>query len=777
MSNEKPVHVPRASYPEAMYPTVIAPTGGEYPHEEDIHLLDYWRVIIARRWTILAVLLTFIAATIIYTFKQTPVYRATASVQVDKENPNVLSFKDVYQVDVGDDDTLRTQFEILKSRSLARHVIEDLKLDKTEEFHPKEPGYWGSMMASVRGLLGSDKTTQELKEPDALRPIIDGYLKRLDVAPVRQARLVNISFESQDPQLAAQIINSHAKHFIEQNLQFKVDATEEASHFLEENLVTLKQKLEKAEDQLQQYSQQNQILFTEEGKNTATEKLRQLQEAYTKAQEDRIQRESYFRLVETEHSDALPQLIDNKLIADLISKLADLQRQESDLAVSFRPDYPPRQRIAGQISQIRSSIESEKARVVTMVHSEYTAAVERETLLESELSKQRDSVNKINEDIIQYNIYKGDAESVRQLYDGLQKRLKEASVSAGLTASNIRVVDRAEIPPFPVKPQKTLNILMSILAGMVFGLGLAFFQEYLDNSIKSPEDVTRYLTLPTLAMIPRLRSLAGKKGYSYGRYETDALYLSNEASAQASLNKFETADLIVHDAPSSLMSESYRSLRTSLLLSTSGHPPRTIVVTSSAPSEGKTTTAVNLAISLTQTGAKVVLIDADMRKPRIQKIFSIVSPDGLSAFLAGTAKLKDVINETKIPGLLVIPCGVTPPNPGELILSAGFRKMLEALKEYFDFIVLDSPPVGNVSDARILAVTVDSTIVVVKAFSTSRHQARNAVAHLTNAHAHIGGIILNDVDVRKRSYYSGYYSNPRTYYSGYGYGAQRAGKA
>jgi capsular exopolysaccharide synthesis family protein len=222
------------------------------------------------------------------------------------------------------------------------------------------------------------------------------------------------------------------------------------------------------------------------------------------------------------------------------------------------------------------------------------------------------------------------------------------------------------------------------------------------------------------------------------------------------------------------MAEAYRSLRTSLLLSTSGHAPRTIVVTSAAPSEGKTTTAVNLALSLTQAGSKVVLIDADMRKPRLQTVFSLQNSAGLSAFLAGGSNLKDVIHKTDVPQLFVIPCGVTPPNPGELILSDGFRKMLEALQGFFDFIVLDSPPVGNVSDARILAATVDSTILVVKAFSTSRHHAYEATVHLKNAHARLGGVVLNDVDVRRRSYYSGssYY---RTYYSGYGYGSAASG--
>lgn len=758
MPEEKPIHIPRDKYPELISPSTIS-SAGDYGDEENRRLMDYWRVIAARRWTILAILLTVVTVTVIYTFKQTPIYQATASIQIDKENPNILSFKDVYQIETSTDDTLRTQFEILKSRTLARRVIEDLKLDANEEFLPKEPGTVASMIASLRDFFTPKQLGE--KEPDRLKPIVDTYLDRLDVAPVRQARLVNISFESKDAELATRIINTHAKQFIDQNLQFKVDATEAASDFLEQNLVTLKQKLEKAEDQLQQYGQQNQIIFTEEGKNTATEKLRQIQEAYTKAQEDRIQRESYDRLREQGYSDALPQLVENRLIADLTSKMVDLQRQESELAVTFRPDYPLRQRLQGQITQLSNSIDAEKTRVQETIRSEYAAALDREQLLAGELEKQRNAVNKINEDIIQYNIYKGDADSVRQLYDGLQTRLKEASVSAGLTASNIRIVDRAEVPPFPIRPRKALSILLSLFFGLTGGIGFAFFQEYLDNSIKAPEDIGRYLSLPTLGMVPRLASLMGKRGYGYHQ-----LYgQSRKENAVTAEVDPTNVDLIVHGSPSSLMAEAYRSIRTSLLLSSSGRPPKTVVVTSAMPSEGKTATAINLAISLTQTGSKVVLIDADMRKPRIHSVFSIGNSVGLSAFLTGTSNLKEAIYETPVPGLMIIPCGVTPPNPGELILSTGFRKMLETLAEYFEYIVLDSPPVGNVSDARILAVTADSTILVIKAFSTSRNHAREAVAHLTNAHARVGGVVLNDVDVR-RSYYSGY-SYYDAYYSAY----------
>jgi capsular exopolysaccharide synthesis family protein len=763
MSTEKPVHVPRQQYPESMYPQVVTTINGEY-QTEGPHPLEYWRIITTRKWVILAILATVLTTTILYNLKATPIYRATTTIQIDKENQNILSFKDVYELESSSDDTLRTQFEILKSRSIARGVIEELSLDKIAEFQGKN---WQSVkwLSDFFGI----RPHPDAGEPDRLRPVIDSYLEHLDVSPVLRARLVNVTFDSKDPELATRIINAHAKHFIEQNLQYKWEATQQASEFLSQNLVTLKATLEKSEDQLQAYSRENEILFTDDGKNTATEKLRQLEETYTKAQADRIEKESYEQLVKDEKAEALPQLVNNRLIADLTAKLADLQRQESEISVTFRPDYPLRQRIAGQVSQIQNSIDAERARTLNMIETEYSASLARERLLAGELDKQRDVVNKINQEIIQYNILKREVESNKQLHDGLLTRLKEAGVSAGLKASNIRVVDRAEVPQWPVRPRRAINLALGLMGGLVFGIGFAFLQEYLDNSLKAPEDITRHLNLATLGIIPKLQSLDGKRRYGYGKlYGYGHTYSDGNANplTVATPGEPKNVDRIVHEAPSSLMAEAYRSIRTSLLLSSPGHPPKTIVVTSASPSEGKTVTAINLAISLTQTGSRVVLIDADMRKPRVHNVFSLGQAVGLSSFLAGASMLKEVIHETSVPNLLVIPCGATPPNPGELVLSPVFRRMTEALREYFDYIVLDSPPVGNVSDARILGAAADSTILVVKAFSTSRHHARNAVNHLLEARTRLAGVVLNDIDVRLRSYYSGSYY--KTYYSGYG---------
>jgi capsular exopolysaccharide synthesis family protein len=349
--------------------------------------------------------------------------------------------------------------------------------------------------------------------------------------------------------------------------------------------------------------------------------------------------------------------------------------------------------------------------------------------------------------------------------------LQEAGVSGTLRASNIRIVDRAEVPSGPVRPRTAMNLALGLMAGLTFGVGLAFFQDYMDNTIKSPDDVARYLGVPTIAAVPKREALKGNG--VYGNYVAAGSEASggngsaakNGASVLATGSRIE---MISHDAPNSVMAEAYRSMRTSLLLSSADHPPKTILVTSALPSEGKTVTAVNMAISLTQTGGRVVLVDADMRKPRIHSVFALGATPGLSAVLTGSAGLKDVVHEVSIPNLFVLPCGVIPPNPAELLMSQRFERMLAALREYFDYVVIDSPPVSNVTDARIIGRVTDSTLVVVKAWSTPRAAAEHSVGALVSSRTRVTGIVLNDIDVRSRgydAYYSGYSGYSGQYYA------------
>jgi len=504
-------------------------------------------------------------------------------------------------------------------------------------------------------------------------------------------------------------------------------------------------------------------MTTEQGQNTATDQLVRLQEEYNRQQADLVNKKSYFDLIEEGDGDVLPQIQSNPLIADLSTKLADQEKEESRLRVTYGPEWPARKQIVSQIETINKRIRAEKDRIISTAKAEYTASDKRERSYYYDLETQRKKVEELNQDFIQYNILKREADSNKLLYDSLLQKQKEASVSASLRASNIRVVDPAEVPDRPIKPRKTLNLALGSLLGLLVGVGLAFFQEYLDNSLKSPEDVSRYLTLPTLGTIPNLQSLSEKHSYGYGYALKTATKETKELSKDNA-----PLELISHGSPSSLMAEAYRSMRTSLLLSSAEHAPQVVLVTSAVPSEGKTVTAINTAISLTQTGKRVVLIDGDMRKPRVHSVFALGNVTGLSSFLTGSAVLKDVLHESTVPNLFVLPCGIIPPNPGELILSSRFTQLLQVLRQYFDYVVIDSPPVANVSDARVLASSADAAILVVKAFSTSRHLAKRAADLLMQSRIRNIGVVLNDLDVHARTGYYSNYSGRYYYPSNYG---------
>ena len=385
----------------------------------------------------------------------------------------------------------------------------------------------------------------------------------------------------------------------------------------------------------------------------------------------------------------------------------------------------------------------------------FTPPLEREDLLDAALEDQSETVNEINAELIQYNILKREVDSNKQVYDGLLNRLKEAGILAGLSASNIRIVDRAEPSGGPISPRKNRNLFLGLMVGLMSGLGLVFFQEYMDDSIKSPRDISRYLKVPTIGILPQRETLARKE--SYGHYRN---------LAKSSAGSQEALDLVSFESPNSLMAEAYRSMRTSLLLSAPDHPPQTVLVTSALPSEGKTVTATNLAISLAQTGARVALVDADLRKPRIHSVFALGATPGLSALLTGSASLKDVLHEVSIPNLFVLPAGLIPPNPAELLLSERCRDMTSALREYFDYVVFDSPPISNVSEARILSPQMDSTLLVILAGSTSKRAVESALDRLLSSHARVGGAVLNGLDMRVEGYDPYYYSGQYYYASG-----------
>jgi capsular exopolysaccharide synthesis family protein len=729
-----------------------------------LFLRDYWDIIVRRRWAILAVFLVVVVSAAVGTLKQRPMYRARAIVQIDKENPNILSFKDFMGIEEDDATYLETAYKNLTSWTLVRRVIDKLQLDKLPEF--AEGREEASVAVSPRDL------NDDIWVDPKMQRVIDNFYERLTINPVRRSRWVEIMFDSYDPVLCARVVNALAANYVQLNLEVKWDATYKASDMISQQLIGLKVKLEKSEEELQRYAKQNSILLIDEKQSITSQKLKQLQEELTRAEADLFQKEAVYNRVKGGDIAAVPGMLDNKLYQDLTGRLVDLQRQYAELGAKFEPEYPRAVQVKTQMDELAAAMERERVKLARYVTDEHKSAQDRARLLREAVAAQTREFNDIGEKSIQYNILKREVETNRQLYEGLLQRLKEAGVSAGMKASNIRVVDNGKVPLKPAKPRIMLNMAMALVAGLGLGLSMAFLQEYLDDSLKTPDDVRRQIGLPTLGVIPSTVS-KGRVGYGYGYgfgygygYGYEAVEKQKQLTADGGGSPKEvTVARLISPYMNSAQSEAYRSLRTSILLSTPGKSPRVIVMTSAQPAEGKTKTAVNLSIILAQLGSRVLLVDSDMRRPRISAVLKLpAASTGLSTCLVGQSSLEESILETPIPNLYVIPCGPIPPNPAELVASGMMKQLLAEALEKFDYAILDSPPVLHVTDGRVLAAQADAVMLIVHGGITSRTLVTQAKDLLGQVNANVIGVVLNNVDLSASSYY-GRYRHSR-YYSG-----------
>ena len=537
---------------------------------ESPNLLAYWRVLRKRRWTVLTLFFVLFTVVLLGTLKQKPIYRAKALVEIEKENPNLLTVEGLFALESVSDTYLETQYKILRSDSLARRVIDQLRLDKTEEFNPGI-SQRHKAASSGSGSPQSFAIGEADRDPKAYQTVLAPFRDRLTIEPIKRSRLVEISFESEDPERAARVVNALAANHIEQSLEVRWEATQKASEWLSQQLLSLKAKLEKSEEELQNYAQANGLLFleTERGvpENIVNERLRQLQEELTRAQATRYEKESLYRLVQAGDYGALPGLGENKLLQDLSVRLAELQREQALLGTTFTADYPKVKQIQSQIEETEAVLARERGRAAQRITNDYLAAVRRENLVRRAFEEQEKQANLIAARSVQYKILKREVETNKQLYEGLLQRLKEAGVSAGLKASNIRIVDAAEPPRKPAKPNLLLNLALAVLMGFGLGVGAAFLQEHLDNSLKTSEDVERFLGLPALALIPAVESLNGRRGRAYGSPEPGTLLTNNAKPETLPAPRWYRID---SDAPQhSALGEAFRRDRKSTRLNSS----------------------------------------------------------------------------------------------------------------------------------------------------------------------------------------------------------------
>ena len=713
------------------------------------HLYDYLLILRKHQWLILSFLLAIVTIVSIATFRMRPVYIATARIEIDRENANILPFQgaDSYDYMMDLENYIETQSKILTSETMALQTIRNSGLASNPGFS----GGSGPSEAIATGSLANQKYPPE----------VGAFLGSLSVKRVPNTRLMDVSFESTDPQLAARMVNAHLETYIEQNYRRSYEATTQASRWLAGQLDELKIKVEKSENARIEYERQNQIWTVDDKQTMTTQRLGDLNKELTDAQSDRIKKQALYEFAKAGELEAVPQLRNNAVLQDLQRRRSDLSIQYTDAVNQYGPNFPKVQRIQAQIKDVNEQITRQSKSVIVELENDYRAALQLEELRSKTLDQQKADTNVMSEKMVQYNILRREAEANKALYDGLLTKLKEAGISAGLRSSNVRIVDPAMIPSTPARPAKARNIALAFLVGLVGGIGMALLREYLDNTVKTPDDVETLARLPSLAVVPAFGDGASSKKLAG---------LLTEASSNGHDKRIE---LVAQHLPKSNIAEGFRALRTALLLSQPDRPPQVILVSSALPREGKTTVAANLAVTLAQLGDKTVLIDADLRKPGIDRLLKLGSGKyaGLSSYLAGVSSLDLItVPYPGIPNLAAIPTGPLPPNPADLLSSHRLTDAIAELRTKYKFIVLDSPPIMAATDAVILSVQADGVLLVVRSGETPKEAFTRTCDLLTSVKSHLLGVVLNAVDANAPDYYYSY----RYYPYSYGYGPQEA---
>jgi len=724
-------------------------------NEQGISLHELWLIALKRKRVVIITALAVFAVVALISFSIVPNYTAEGQILIERE-PNILSFEDVFQIESFNDDYYQTQYKLLQSRALAGETIDRMRLYENKEF--------------VKAVVKNRKRPVEdlTNDPLVRSGFIDEFLKRLTIRPVRKTRLVQTSFSDHDPKLAAETLNALFAAYIEMNIQKKYQATEQATYFLASQIAAVRAEIEANERKLQEYGKEKNIVALSSVENTVIGKLGELNKALTDAQIDRINKESYYNEIRIATPDYIPDALSNPLIQKLREEYNRLYRDFMKRSETFLPDYPEILGLKSELDTAKKALEDETQALIKRAYTDFQAALSREQALAGAFSMQKREAFQLNSNAIQYNSLLIQIQNGKNLLESLMKRKSETDVSSrlkDLRTSNISVVDKAEIPSLPSYPDKGKNMILGLLVGLFAGLGLALLFESLDTTVKDSEDVKKYAGIPMLGMVPAFSNNGRMRGYGETLDEENMepgeaakpmwAHILERARTAVGLKKpgmradeHESVDLIVHFSPKSSLSEYYRSIRTALLFSTIDAKMRALAVMSPLPQEGKTVTTCNLAVALAQTGKRVVIFDADLRKPRLHKVFRVKNLNGLTKYLTADLTLEDLLHATPIPTLFLINSGPVPPNPLELLGSKKMAKLIDQLKEKFDFILADTPPVLAVSDALALGSRLDGAILVVRAGRTPRKALKQTQEKMAAHKIKSLGVIINNAQMR-----------------------------
>jgi capsular exopolysaccharide synthesis family protein len=699
--------------------------------DDEINLLEYWQILRDRKWLVAAVAGTVFVLALVLTLLMTPMFRASSTLQIERDAIKVVNVEGLTPAESPmDRDFYQTQYELLQSRSLALRVIQDLKLVRAPQFAKTIEAVDKRFDAARAG--GATRSKLQAEEHALVAPVLGA----LTIEPVRNSRLVKLNFDSSDPRLAAHVANAWADAFITSNLERRFDATAYARKYLEERLKQLKGKLEDSEKQAVQFATTEQIVSVGDDKpSLSAQNLSDLNASLAQAQDERIRTEAAWMQAASGSGMGLPQVVSNLLIQRLREQRTGVAAEYQEKLRTYKPDYPDMQRLQGQLNEIDRQIGAEVANIRASIKAQYDAARTQESMLTARISGLKGDVLDLQNRSIQYNILMREAATNRELYDGLLQRYKEIGIAGSVGTNNVSVVDRADVPDRRHSPRLSLNLAVGLLLGLFAGVLAAFLVHHLDRSIQSPKALEALTHRPVLGVIPRLAD--------------------------------DVTPLLASIDLRSPFSEAYRSVRTALQFATTHGLPHTLLITSPGAGEGKTTSALELARNIAQLGKRVVLVDADLRNPSLHRLLDVSNNVGLSSILAGAADAAAALQVTSERGLSVITSGPLPPNPPELLAGDALSTLLATLKDRFDTIVLDGPPVLGLADAPLLAHRVEATLLVAAAESTRSDALQGALQRLLSAHAHVLGTLLTRFDLKGKG--AGYGYGGYTYYA---YGAK-----